>query len=136
MSRGVKVADLVDRLRQRPPDLVARSAGLLDARGYLFVARLPEKGRPLHLVGHDPGRNRLVVVAVVAWGRRLAALLQLLGDRRLARLCRCPGVAEVQLHCWRRSAAGRLVCETLTLTAADFAGRARGPAGGRWGAAV
>jgi hypothetical protein len=128
-----RVRDLVDRLRPHPGvDLVARSEGLLDARGYQFVARLPESGRPLHLIGYDSGRNRLVLVCAVPWGRRLPALVALLGDDRLKRLCRAPARVEAQAHVWRRSSSGRLRCDTLTLTAADFAGRARGPAGGRW----
>jgi hypothetical protein len=133
----VNVADLVNRLGPPypGPDLVARSERLLDARGHLFVARLPAAGRPLDLVAYDPGRNRLVVVAAVPRGRRLPAPVALLGDGRLRRLCRRPGLAEVSLHAWRRAPSGRLVCDTLTLTAADFAGRARGPARGRWAGA-
>jgi hypothetical protein len=133
------MAELVDGLRPPAPagpDLVTRSAGLLAARGCVFVGRLPAAGRPLHLVGHDPARNRLVLAAAGPRGRRLPALVGLLGDGRLRRLCRCPGVAEVQLHCWRRAPSGRLVCDTLTLTAADYAGRARGPARGRWAPAT
>jgi hypothetical protein len=127
------MAELIDRLRPYPDvDLVARSEGLLAARKNMFIARLPESGRPLHLVAVDPARNRLVLVCAVPWCQRLPALVGLLGDARLKKLCRCPGVAEVQVHVWRKGASGRLRCDTLTLTAADYSGRARGPARGRW----
>jgi hypothetical protein len=128
------MAELVNRLRPEV-DLVERSRQLLEARKYLFVARLPESGRPLDLIGYDTGRNRLVVVAAVPRPRALPALVGLLGDRRLARLCRT-GQAEAQAHCWRRAKSGRLCCDTVTLTAADFGGPTRGPARGRWAAGV
>jgi hypothetical protein len=131
-----QVRDLVDQLRRAPgEDLVSRSAGLLDARGCRHVARLPDTEQSLHLVGYDPGRNRLVVVTAVPWGRRLPALLQLLGDGRLKKLCRT-GQVEAQLHAWRRAPSGRLRCDTIVLRSADFWGRARGPARGRWAAAT
>jgi hypothetical protein len=114
---------------------VARSEGLLDARGCVDLARLPAAGRPVHLIGYDAGRDRLLLVAAVAWGRRLPTLLRLLGDRRLKRLCGS-GLVEVQVHAWRTGATGRLRADVLVLGRADYFGRARGPARGRWGGAL
>jgi hypothetical protein len=115
---------------------VALSERLLDARGCRHVARLPDTGRPPHLVAYDPGRNRLVVVTAVPWGQRLPALMALLGDGRLKKLCRAPARVEVQLHAWRQAPSGRLRCDTIVLRSADYFGRARGPASGRWAAAA
>jgi hypothetical protein len=60
-----------------------------------------------------------VLVAACHRRERFPVLAELLGDGRLANLCRT-GLAVAQLHAWGRRPGGGLLVEVIELTAADY----------------
>jgi hypothetical protein len=107
-------------------DLVGLSARLLGSRGF-GVTPVPAKGarylslavRPRLVATHRDGR--CVVVVLAAPAERFNILMALLNDKAARSLLFAgDAIYSIEVHCWRRNAAGQQKVETIKVTADDF----------------
>jgi hypothetical protein len=107
-------------------DPASWSARLLESRGF-GVTLVPPKGarylsmavRPRLVATHRDGR--CVVVVHAAPVERFGVLMSLLNDRAARSLLfASDAIFAIEVHVWRRDAAGRLKVEVIEVDADDF----------------
>jgi hypothetical protein len=107
-------------------DPASWSARLLESRGF-GVTPVPTKGnrylsmtvRPALVATHKDGRCIVVVHASPA--ERFGVLMSLFKDRAARSLLfAADAVYSIEVHTWRRDAAGRLKVEVIEVDADDF----------------
>jgi hypothetical protein len=117
-------AKLTSKLPSADP--MAWSTRLLKERGF-GVTKIPTKGarylslavRPALVATHRDGRCIVVVHANPA--ERFGTLLALLNDKAARSLLFAgDAVYSIEVHTWRRDAAGRLKVEVIEVDADDF----------------
>jgi hypothetical protein len=107
-------------------DPVSWSTRLLKSQGF-GVTPIPAKGarylslavRPRLVATHRDGRCVVVVHAPPA--ERFGTLMSLLNDRAAQSLLfASDAIFSIEIHTWRRDAAGRIKAEVIEITADDF----------------
>jgi hypothetical protein len=117
-------AKLTSKLLAKDP--VSLSRRLLESRGF-GVTPIPAKGarylspavRPQLVATHRDGRCVVVIIASLA--ERFGILMTLFDDRAAQSLLFAgDAFYTIEIHCWRRDAAGRQKVEVIEVTADDF----------------